>query len=69
MRGGFHVREDATTSRARGHSASPARLPPRPTRLIGREAEVAALQDLLLRDDIRLVTVTGCRDARWRSQD
>lgn len=53
------MREDATTNRTRGRSASPVRLPPRPTRLIGREAEVAALQDLLTRDDIRLVTITG----------
>jgi len=34
-------------------------LPLPPTRLIGREREVAALTDLLMRDDHRLVTLTG----------
>src|SRR5215217_7205750 len=34
-------------------------LPRPPTRLIGREAEMAALFDLLARDDVRLVTLTG----------
>lgn len=34
-------------------------LPPRPTRLIGRERELAKLLDLLLRKDARLVTLTG----------
>jgi predicted ATPase/transcriptional regulator with XRE-family HTH domain len=36
-----------------------ASLPMPPTRLIGREAEVAALRGLLARDDICLVTLTG----------
>jgi predicted ATPase/DNA-binding XRE family transcriptional regulator len=39
---------------------SPLAVPPRPpTRLIGREAEMAALSDLLAQDDVRLVTLTG----------
>ncbi len=37
----------------------PARLPVPPTRLIGREPEVAAVTQLLAQDDIRLVTLTG----------
>src|SRR5215212_8228296 len=36
-----------------------AMLPRPPTRLIGREAEMAALSDLLARDDVRLMTLTG----------
>jgi transcriptional regulator with XRE-family HTH domain len=36
-----------------------ATLPLPPTRLIGREAEMAALSNLLAQDDIRLVTLTG----------
>jgi class 3 adenylate cyclase len=34
-------------------------LPTQPTPLIGREREVAALLDLLHREDVRLVTLTG----------
>lgn len=37
----------------------PQRLPPRPTRLIGREQELRAVCDLLSRLDIRLLTITG----------
>src|SRR5215208_3076024 len=37
----------------------PAILPRPPTRLIGREAEVAALSRLLVQDDVRQVTLTG----------
>jgi predicted ATPase/DNA-binding XRE family transcriptional regulator len=40
-------------------AAPRAMLPLPPTRLIGRESEVAALSDLLARDDVRLVTLTG----------
>ena len=43
-------------------AASPARstnLPTPLTPLIGREREVAALVDLLRRDDVRLLTLTG----------
>src|SRR5712692_1760536 len=39
---------------ARAHN-----LPVQPTPLIGREREVAAVQQLLLRDDVRLLTLTG----------
>jgi len=34
-------------------------LPPQATAFIGREREVAAIEDLLRRDDVRLVTLTG----------
>src|SRR5436853_228617 len=37
----------------------PHNLPVQPTPLIGREREVAAVQQLLLRDDVRLLTLTG----------
>jgi predicted ATPase len=37
----------------------PVVLPVPPTRLIGREAEVAAIAHLLAQDDVRLVTLTG----------
>src|SRR5207245_10472469 len=34
-------------------------LPVQPTPLIGREQEIAAVQQLLLREDVRLLTLTG----------
>lgn len=37
----------------------PGRVPTPPTRLIGRQAELAALHDLLLQDEVELVTLTG----------
>src|SRR6266699_2645143 len=37
----------------------PHNLPVQPTPLIGREREVAAVQQLLLREDVRLLTLTG----------
>ena len=40
-------------------SLAPARLPVSPSRLIGRETEVAAIAQLLAQDDVRLVTLTG----------
>jgi predicted ATPase/DNA-binding CsgD family transcriptional regulator/ribosomal protein S18 acetylase RimI-like enzyme len=35
------------------------RLPPRPTPLLGRAAELSTLRQLVLRDDLRLLTLTG----------
>jgi predicted ATPase/class 3 adenylate cyclase len=43
----------------RSLDARPNNLPAQPTPLIGREKEVATLRDLLRRDDVRLVTLTG----------
>jgi AAA ATPase domain len=37
----------------------PTNLPPQPTRLIGREQELAEVGELLRRADVRLLTVTG----------
>jgi predicted ATPase/class 3 adenylate cyclase len=37
----------------------PTNLPPQPTRLIGREQELAEVGELIRRVDVRLVTVTG----------
>jgi predicted ATPase len=35
------------------------RLPAQPGQLIGRTREILALRQLLLREDVRLVTITG----------
>lgn len=40
-------------------NARPHNLPIQPTSLIGRQREVRAVHDLLARDDVRLVTLTG----------
>ena len=40
-------------------SARPHNLPSQTTPLVGREGEVRAVQRLLLRDDVRLTTLTG----------
>src|SRR5215207_8461136 len=45
--------------RERERSHQPVQLSVPPTRLIGRKTEVAAVAQLLARDDVRLVTVTG----------
>ena len=37
----------------------PSNLPMQPTAFIGRDREVAAVKELLLREDVRLVTLTG----------
>ncbi len=49
----------APVLRDQERSHPPAVLPVPPTRLIGRETEVAAIAQLLAQDDVRLVTVTG----------
>jgi predicted ATPase/transcriptional regulator with XRE-family HTH domain len=46
-------------STVRSRLSALASLPRPPTRLIGRETEVAALSALLAQDDVRLVTLTG----------
>jgi class 3 adenylate cyclase len=37
----------------------PTNLPMQPTQLVGRAAELEAVRELLVRDDVRLVTLTG----------
>src|SRR5262249_46745743 len=55
----------AAAARRRAAAAShpdpsrPARLPIPPTALIGREPEIAAVRELLNRDGVRLITLTG----------
>ncbi len=44
---------------ATGERLPPPTLPPQPTRLIDREEELTRLSDLLSREDIRLLTLTG----------
>src|SRR5918993_1314727 len=43
----------------RGPDLAAARLPPQRTPLVGRENELATLRALLLRQDVRLLTLTG----------
>jgi predicted ATPase/DNA-binding XRE family transcriptional regulator len=50
---------EPSASGARSHPLAMAALPLPPTRLIGRETEMAELSDLLAHDDVRLVTLTG----------
>ena len=54
-----HTRSRASVDRQLERSQSPARLPVPPTRLIGREHEVAAIAAPAAQDDVRLVTLTG----------
>src|SRR5262245_50360237 len=42
-----------------GEQPPPRQLPPQPTRLIDREDELVRLGGLLLREEIRLLTLTG----------
>lgn len=55
MQGWNVMRDDS----GRPALSKPQRLPPRPTRLIGREQELHAVCALVLRPDIRLLTITG----------
>src|SRR5829696_9108696 len=54
-----HPQVRASVDHQRERLQPPAQLPVPPTRLIGRETEVAALAQLLAQDDVRLVTLTG----------
>ena len=54
-----HPQVRAPGERERERSHPPARLPVPLTRLIGRQTEVAAIAQLVARDDVRLVTLTG----------
>src|SRR5215470_2477339 len=55
---GLSADEAAVIAFARGGMVA-ARLPALPTPLIGREREVGAVRELLLRPEVRLVTLTG----------
>ena len=54
-----HPQAAAPVLRDQEQSHPPAGLPVPPTRLIGRETEVTAIAQLLAKDDVRLVTVSG----------
>src|SRR5438067_5330746 len=47
------------SSQAIQHPARPGALPVPPTALLGRERELAAVADLLQRENLRLLTLTG----------
>ena len=53
------MRERFAEKPARQVEARPANIPVQRTGFVGREKEVAAAKELLLRGDVRLVTVTG----------
>ncbi len=53
------IRERFAEKPARAAEARPANIPVQRTGFVGREKEVAAAKEMLLRADVRLVTVTG----------
>ena len=53
------IRDRFSEKPARQAEARPANIPVQRTGFVGREKEVAAAKELLLRPDVRLVTVTG----------
>jgi predicted ATPase/serine/threonine protein kinase len=53
------IRDRFTERPMKQADVPPANLPVQRTRFVGREKEVAAAKELLLRDDVRLVTITG----------
>ena len=53
------IRDRLTDLHARRQDARPSNLPVAATAFVGREKELAALKALLLRPEVRLVTVTG----------
>ena len=53
------IRDRFSEKPAKQAEARPANLPVQRTGFVGREKEVAAAKELLLRPDVRLVTVTG----------
>ena len=53
------IRDRFSEKPARQVETRPTNLPVQRTGLVGRDKEVAAAKELLLRQDVRLVTVTG----------
>lgn len=53
------IREHFSENPVQPAETRPSNLPIQRTELVGREKEVAAVKELLLRQDVRLVTVTG----------
>ena len=53
------IREHFADKPAQPAETRPANIPVQRTRFVGREKEVAAAKELLLRPDVRLVTITG----------
>ena len=53
------LRQDPSLAAPPAHQRNAGRLPAVPTPLIGRDLEVAAVTALLMRDDVRQVTLTG----------
>jgi predicted ATPase len=53
------VREHVREPRAEPGAARPANLPAQRTRFVGRDRELAAAGELLLRQDVRVLTMTG----------
>jgi predicted ATPase len=53
------IRDRFSEKPARQVESRPSNLPVQRTGLVGRDKEVAAAKELLLREDVRLVTVTG----------
>jgi predicted ATPase len=53
------IRDRFSEKPARQVESRPTNLPAQRTGLVGRDKEVAAARELLLREDVRLVTVTG----------
>ena len=54
-----HIAEPAPLSLVRTRTARPPSLPAQPTSLIGRDRDVEHVRALLLRPEVRLVTLTG----------
>jgi predicted ATPase/serine/threonine protein kinase len=53
------IRDRLSEKPAKQMETRPTNIPVQRTRFVGREKEVAAAQELLLRQDVRLVTITG----------
>ena len=53
------IRDRLSQKTPRQYEARPSNIPVHRTRFVGPEKEVAAAKELLLRPDVRLLTVTG----------